>query len=102
MGFKDSHFRQTEFTKRIHDVVRQIPKGHVATYKEIAEMAGYPGAYRAVGTLMSKNYDPSIPCHRVIRSDGTLGGYNRGEREKILRLEQEGVRLARGATKKLD
>lgn len=81
----------TAFTKRIYEIVSQIPKGEVMTYKEVAEVAGRPGAFRAVGTILSKNYDPNIPCHRVIRSDGKIGGYNRGEREKRLTLERENV-----------
>lgn len=57
-------------------VVKDIPKGKTLTYKEVAYKAGSPNAARAVGTIMSHNADTSIPCHRVIRSDGTLGGYN--------------------------
>jgi methylated-DNA-[protein]-cysteine S-methyltransferase len=79
------------FKKRVYDVVRHIPRGCVATYKEVAEAAGYSGAYRAVGAVLSQNTDPAVPCHRVIRSDGKLGGYNRGLRQKKLRLEQEGA-----------
>ncbi|MDP2630700.1 MAG: L-threonylcarbamoyladenylate synthase [Candidatus Uhrbacteria bacterium] len=81
----------TEFQKRIYDVVKNIPKGSTLTYKEVAKRAGSPRAYRAVGNILSKNYDPSIPCHRVIRSDGKTGGYNRGEDRKqgILRAERK-------------
>lgn len=66
------------FTQKVHDIVRKIPKGKLMTYKAVATSAGNPGAARAVGTLMKNNYDPSIPCHRVIRSDGKIGDYNRG------------------------
>lgn len=59
------------------------------TYKEVAFLAGHPGAYRAVGNILSKNHDPNIPCHRVIRSDGQLGGYNGGEEQKKRLLELE-------------
>jgi O-6-methylguanine DNA methyltransferase len=59
------------------------------TYKEVAERAGRPGAYRAVGNILNKNYDPEIPCHRVIRSDGQMGGYNRGTAQKIAILKAE-------------
>lgn len=52
------------------------------TYAEVANKAGNPRAVRAVGTILSKNYDPEIPCHRVIRSDGKIGNYNRGGTEK--------------------
>jgi O6-methylguanine-DNA--protein-cysteine methyltransferase len=48
-------------------------------------------AYRAVGNILNKNYDPKIPCHRVVRSDGKTGGYNRGDKKKIELLKKEGV-----------
>ena len=63
--------------EQIRDVVRKIPKGKVMTYAEVARKAGNPKAARAVGAVMRTNFDPKIPCHRVIRSDGTLGSYNR-------------------------
>ncbi len=66
------------FAERVRDVVRQIPKGETRSYKEVAAAAGSAGAARAVGMIMKNNYDPSVPCHRVIRSDGKMGGYNRG------------------------
>ena len=77
------------FTEKVYAVVRKIPKGKVLTYKQVAEKAGSPQASRAVGNVLNKNYDTGIPCHRVIKSDGTLGGYNRGveTKEKILKAE---------------
>lgn len=66
------------FSDKVREIVRKIPKGKVMTYKEVAKKAGSPNASRAVGSVMKKNYDHSIPCHRVIRSDGGMGGYNRG------------------------
>jgi len=78
------------FSRAVKDVVRDIPRGAMMTYKEVATRAGNPRAARAVAHIMSQNYDPQIPCHRVIRSDGSLGGYNRGgilEKAKILRKE---------------
>ena len=63
--------------EQIRDVVRKIPKGKVMTYAEVARKAGNSKAARAVGAVMRTNFDPKIPCHRVIRSDGTLGSYNR-------------------------
>ena len=66
------------FAERVRNVVRQIPKGETKSYKEVAAAAGSAGAARAVGMIMKNNYDPSVPCHRVIRSDGKMGGYNRG------------------------
>ena len=60
------------------------------TYQEVARVAGYSGAARAVGTARAKNYNPSIPCHRVIRFGGKLGEYNRGARQKKSLLQSEG------------
>lgn len=82
------------FTEKVRAVVSKIPKGKVMTYKEVAIKAGNENASRAVGMIMSKNYDKSIPCHRVIRSDGKLGGYNRGGiTTKLQILKKEGVKL---------
>ncbi len=79
------------FKTRVEDVVRAIPKGQTKSYKEVAILSGFPKAARAVARVMSNNYDPTVPCHRVIRSDGKLGGYNRGgENAKRLILESEG------------
>lgn len=80
-----------DFTEKVRNVVRNIPKGEVLTYKEVATQAGSPQAARAVGTVMRNNYVEDVPCHRVIRSDGGLGGYNRGGTEKKrLLLTKEG------------
>ena len=76
--------------EKIHSVVKKIPKGKVLTYKEVAKKIGHPKAYRAVGNILGKNIDPNVPCHRVIRSDGKIGGYRDGSLFKIKRLRQEG------------
>lgn len=78
------------FTEKVREVVKKIPKGRVLTYIEVAKRAGNPKAFRAVGNILNKNYDKNIPCHRVIRSNGTLGGYNRGEKGKRSLLIKEG------------
>ncbi|MEK7648724.1 MAG: MGMT family protein [Patescibacteria group bacterium] len=70
------------FKERVLTVVRGITPGHVMTYQHVAQRAGSSRAARAVGTIMRGNHDESVPCHRVIRSDGTLGGYNGGGTEK--------------------
>jgi O-6-methylguanine DNA methyltransferase len=82
-----------EFRDQVYEVVKAIPPGSVLSYKEVAAQAGRPKAYRAVGNILNKNFDPSIPCHRVIRSDGTTGGYNRGGENKIRILKSEGANL---------
>ncbi|MFT7644399.1 MAG: methylated-DNA-[protein]-cysteine S-methyltransferase [Candidatus Paceibacteria bacterium] len=67
-----------DFTLTVREVVRKIPRGKVMTYSEVAKAARNPKAARAVANVMAKNFDEGVPCHRVIRSDGKLGGYNRG------------------------
>ncbi len=80
------------FTQRVLAIVAKIPKGQTMTYAQVAAQAGSPGAARAVGTIMKHNYNPSIPCHRVIRSDGTVGEYNRGgSKQKRALLRAEGA-----------
>jgi len=79
------------FKDKVFSVVRKIPKGKVLTYKEVAKLACSPKAFRAVGNILNTNYDPKIPCHRVIRSDGGMGGYNRGVSNKIKILKKEKV-----------
>lgn len=78
------------FAEKVIYWVKQIPAGKVSTYGEIATLAGSSGAARAVGTLMKNNKDKTVPCHRVIRSDGSLGGYNGnlGKKEQLLREEK--------------
>ncbi len=78
------------FKEKIFAVVKTIPKGHVLSYKEVARRAGKPMAYRAVGNILNKNIDPTVPCHRVIRSNGKIGGYRDGTQFKIKRLREEG------------
>lgn len=81
--------RMMNFTQKVYGVVKNIPKGETRSYKEVATLAGNPKAYRAVGNILNKNYDPNIPCHRVVRSDGKMGGYNRGKNKKKEILESE-------------
>ena len=83
-----------KFSDRVRAVVKKIPRGEIMTYSEVAKKAGNAKAARAVANIMAANYDPEVPCHRVIRTDGNLGGYNRGgiakKREILL---AEGVTL---------
>ncbi|PIR45276.1 MAG: 6-O-methylguanine DNA methyltransferase [Candidatus Vogelbacteria bacterium CG10_big_fil_rev_8_21_14_0_10_51_16] len=83
------------FRERVLVVVSSIPKGHTATYAQVAAKAGNPKAARAIGTIMRKNFNPLIPCHRVVRSDGTVGEYNRGgpgAKTKLLHTESATLR----------
>ena len=81
----------TQFAGKVLAAVKKIPRGKTATYKDIAKRAGNPRAFRAVGNILNKNYDPKVPCHRVVRSDGKTGGYNRGTKRKIAILKKEGA-----------
>ena len=88
---KPGYRTPSSFKNRVLSVVSKIPKGQTLTYREVAQKAGNPKAYRAVGNVLNKNYDPQIPCHRVVRSDGKTGGYNRGTQAKIKILRKEGA-----------
>ncbi len=81
------------FKIKVLGIVRKISRGKVLTYKEVAQMAGRPKAFRAVGNILSGNFDRKIPCHRVIRSNGKAGGYNRGAEVKIEILKREGAEI---------
>ncbi|HBE90874.1 MAG TPA: 6-O-methylguanine DNA methyltransferase [Candidatus Andersenbacteria bacterium] len=85
------HRGANNFNECVLATVRTIQRGQTMTYKEVAILVGNPQAYRAVGNILHKNYDKSVPCHRVILSNGKTGGYNRGRINKIRRLVEEGV-----------
>ncbi len=88
----------SSFSKRIYKIVSRIPRGKVLTYAEVARRAGNARAARAVGNLMNKNPFPKekVPCHRVVRSDGSVGGYASGTRKKIALLRSEGIKINSG------
>ncbi len=79
------------FKKKVYSVVKNVPEGKTMSYKEVAKLAGDSNAWRAVGNILNKNNDPKIPCHRVIRSNGKIGGYNKGVEKKRSLLKKEGV-----------
>lgn len=91
---------KTLFRESVLVVVRGIPRGSVLSYGEVAVHSGYPGAARAVGSLMKRNTDKSLPCHRVIRSDGRPGEYNGLIGRKIALLKKEGVLMKNGKVMK--
>ena len=80
---------KNSFKQKVLYIVAKIPSGRTLSYGEVAKKAGIPEAYRAVGNILNKNCNPKIPCHRVIRSDGKIGGYNRGVKKKIEILIKE-------------
>ena len=86
----------TQFQLKVWAYLRKIPRGSVRTYSQVAKDIGKPSAIRAVANAIGKNpYAPKIPCHRVIRSDGSLGGYSGkgGVKTKRFLLKKEGIRL---------
>lgn len=83
-----------ELQKKVYKIVFQIPKGSTLSYKEVAEKAGKPRAYRAVGNILANHKIKGLPCHRVIRSDGSIGGFKgsyQKSKEKKALLEKEGA-----------
>jgi methylated-DNA-[protein]-cysteine S-methyltransferase len=83
------------FSERVYAIVSRIPSGKTMSYKQVAARAGNAKAARAVGTLMARNFNPKIPCHRVVRSDGGVGEYNRGGPSRKIELLMEEAYRAR-------
>ena len=81
------------FTKAVYNITKRIPKGRVSTYGEIAKALNSK-AYRAVGHALNKNpYAPIVPCHRVVNSNGKIGGFASGTENKIKLLRKEGIKI---------
>ncbi len=94
MGIKKS---QLTFSQEVWAATKKIPKGKVATYAIIARMIKRPKSARAVGNALNANpYAPVVPCHRVVRSDGSIGGFASGPKKKITLLTHEGVKIVNG------
>ncbi|MDO8600293.1 MAG: methylated-DNA--[protein]-cysteine S-methyltransferase [bacterium] len=83
-------------SQKIYTLTKKIPKGKVSTYGEIARVVGKPHISRFVGFVLNKNTDPVIPCHRVVKENGEVGGYNKGTPKKEALLKREGVLVERG------
>jgi methylated-DNA-[protein]-cysteine S-methyltransferase len=91
--------RLPPFSRRVYEVVRTIPAGATLSYGDVAALAGAPGAARAVGNALAKNpFDLAVPCHRVVGSDGRIGGYSGpgGVATKVRLLASEGLQLTNG------
>ncbi|HLC68807.1 MAG TPA: MGMT family protein [Candidatus Bilamarchaeaceae archaeon] len=84
----------TAFQRAVWKACAKIPKGKVASYADIARAVGRPKAVRAVGNALNANpRAPEVPCHRVIRSDGRIGGYAHGTRKKMALLLKERIKI---------
>lgn len=92
----------TKFESQVLSIVRRIPVGRVATYGDVAALAGRPGAARAVGNIMRGCRYHDVPCHRVIAAGGRVGGYGGREPLKRSLLAAEGVRVAGSRVRELD
>ena len=93
--FSNMILKGTKFQLKVWNYLNTIPKGKIRTYKQVAAAINSPKSARAVANACAKNpYAPKIPCHRVIRSDGSLGGYKGGDiMEKRLLLLEEGLKF---------
>jgi len=82
------------FSESVWALTKRIPRGKVTTYAQLAKALKKPRAYRAVGNALNKNpYAPIVPCHRVIKSDGNIGGFALGSKKKINLLTKEGIKI---------
>lgn len=83
----------TDFELQCYKALKKVPYGMVTTYGDIAKMIGDPKAAQAVGQAMNMNKSTEVPCHRVVAADGFIGGFNEDIKIKIIRLENEGVKV---------
>ena len=85
------------FNSLCYQILKKVPRGKATTYKEIARAAGKPKAARAVGNAMNRNpFAPKVPCHRVVKSNGEVGGFASGTKKKIEMLKKEGIEIKEG------
>lgn len=82
-----------KFERKVYQIVKKIPQGKVLSYKQVAEKLGNKNLARAVGNVLNKNRDSRVPYHRVIKSDGKIGGFNRSAKKKIELLKREGLKI---------
>lgn len=88
---ESANSHQVSFGARVLATVRRVPPGRVATYGDIASLAGSPRAWRAVGSILRECHDPGVPCHRIIAAGGGLGGYGSNLQVKRELLRAEGL-----------
>lgn len=83
-----------EFQEKVWNLLKKIPRGKVSTYSELARSLGKPKSVRAIGKVLNKNPNaPKVPCHRIVKSSGELGGYRFGQKKKKFLLESEGIQF---------
>ena len=90
-------FEMKSFNEKCYAILKKVPAGKVTTYEALARTVGNPRAARAVGNAMNRNpYAPKVPCHRVVKSDGKIGGFALGVKKKIEMLKREGILIENG------
>lgn len=88
---------QNNFSNRCYEILKKVPKGKITTYKGLAKALGNPKSYRAVGNAMNRNpHAPRVPCHRVVKSNGKVGGFAHGTNKKVSMLKKEGIPIKNG------
>jgi len=98
---RKNNYGRMDFNEKVWALCKKVPKGKVTTYKEIAAAMGTK-AYRAVGNALNKNpYAPTVPCHRVVGSDGSLTGFAKGLKKKAKLLRKEGIEIRKGKVAEL-
>ncbi len=94
--------KKSSFSERCYEILRTVPRGKVTTYKALAQAMGTK-SYRAIGNAMHRNpYAPQVPCHRVVNSNGTIGGFAFGLAKKVSLLKNEGIRIRAGKIQDFD
>ncbi|OGX29285.1 MAG: hypothetical protein A3B78_01185 [Omnitrophica WOR_2 bacterium RIFCSPHIGHO2_02_FULL_67_20] len=89
---REAWARLTEFQRQVYRAVSAIPRGQTRSYRWVARRIGRPDAARAVGNALTRNaFAPRVPCHRVVRADGSLGGFAGGPKRKLALLKREGA-----------
>lgn len=91
---KKKALKISPFAALVYAAAQRVPRGRVATYSALAKAIGLPGASRAIGNALHRNpFAPKVPCHRIVRSDGSLGGFASGPAKKARLLRQEGIEI---------
>ncbi len=84
----------SDFERAVYIALLDVPRGRVISYGSLAKRAGFPGAARAVGSALNRNpFAPKVPCHRVVKSSGEVGGFAHGVKRKIEILKSEGIKI---------
>ncbi len=93
----------TEFELKVLECTKRVPRGKITSYKELAKAISSPKSYRAVGNALNKNpWAPKVPCHRVVKSDGCIGGFAKEIKEKIVLLQKEGILIKNNKIENLE